>query len=214
MIVERRLKAVFADAEFTVCSNLKSARELLSSRTERFDLVLLDQHLPDGRGLELLTEGWFQDQAVLAVSSDQDPEIPGANVQAGAAYFLGKTQVSEDLFRPLVQGIIERNKLQHELTELKVKLAKIDTVKTLVSTLRHEINNPLGAVMGAVYLVQHSQGSTPELKEAAQVIESSGKRIKHVLDQLCQEIEMESILKAHEKVFHIPGDAPWDSGKK
>ncbi len=213
-ILERRLRSIFPEATYTACDNLKQARELLGKKVARYDLVVLDQHLPDGRGLDLLNEGWFQELTVLAMSSDNDPQMPGATVQAGAAYFLAKTQISEALFSPLVQGILDRNKLQHELTDLKVELTRIDTVKTLVSTLRHEINNPLGAVLGAVYLVQHSQSSTPELKEAAQVIESSSKRIKHVLDQLCKEMELASVVKAHEKVFHIPGDAPWQGNKK
>ena len=89
----------------------------------------------------------------------------------------------------------------------------LDTVKTLVGTLRHEINNPLGAVLGAAYLLRHSENATQDQKEAADLVESSGKRIKYVLDQLCKAIAVDAVNKANHKVFHIPGDEPWEQKK-
>lgn len=209
-IVEMRLKSFIADLSLTHFTNLASARDYFSKNKEaQIDLVILDQHLPDGRGIEFLSEGWFSDVAVLSMSSDTSPEIPGAAVQAGAAYFLSKTNISEPLFKPLVQGIIDRNRLQRELHKTKMNGVIVETVKTLVGTLRHEINNPLGAVLGAAYLLKTHQTASPEQKDAAELVESSGKRIKHVLDQLCQAIAVEPVQKAHQKVFHIPGDKPW-----
>jgi len=208
-LLELRLKSFIPDLAVTHFSNLTDARNFLSSRDVVFDLVILDEHLPDGRGVELLNEGRFGDIAVLSVSSDDDPAIPGASMQAGAAYFLGKVHVSEPLFKPLVRGIIDRNQIQRELTRARMNAVVMDTVKTLVATLRHEINNPLGAVLGATYLIRHAPAGSAEQKEAADLVDSSGKRIKHVLDQLCAAIEMEPVTKADQKVFHIPGDKPW-----
>lgn len=213
-LLEMRLRSIMSDAEFTVFDNLTSAREFISQQPSLgFDLVVLDEHLPDGRGIEFLGEGWFRDLAVLSVSSDEAPEIPGSAMQAGASFFLGKRHISDPLFKPLVLGILQRNRLQRELMTARIKAASIESVKTLVSTLRHEINNPLGAVLGAAFLMGKIGAPTPEQKEAAQLVESSGKRIKHVLDQLCQAIELEEVTKANQRVYHIPGDAPWEEKK-
>ena len=215
MLLERRLKSFIPDLTVTYFNKLAPAREFLRQAKELdFDIVFLDEHLPDGRGAEFLSEGLFQDLAVLSVSSDTAPEIPGKTVGAGATFFLSKTSVSEPLFRPLVQGIIDRNKIQRELTRLKMDTLIVDTVRTLVGTLRHEINNPLGAVLGAAYLLRSNAAASPEQKEAAELVESSGKRIKHVLDELCKAVAVEPVTKAHQKVFHIPGDKPWDDSKK
>jgi response regulator of citrate/malate metabolism len=213
-IVEMRLKAIMPDASVTHFASLTEVRaNLRTPESQDFDLIVIDQHLPDGRGSELLAEGWFRDKAILSVSSDNAPEIPGATVQAGATFFLSKRSVSEPLFKPLILGIIDRNRLSKELEQAKLNQAVIDTVKTLVGTLRHEINNPLGAVLGAAYLLSTAQGSTPEQKEAAELVESSGKRIKHVLEQLCKAVELDSVNKANQKVFHIPGDKAWETKK-
>jgi len=73
---------------------------------------------------------------------------------------------------------------------------------------------PLGAVMGAAYVLSRSETASPEQKEAAGLVDTSSKRIKHVLDQICEAVEMKPVMKARHKVFHIPGDKPWgdDSG--
>ncbi len=214
-IVEMRLKSFLGDVVFTQFDHLEAAREFLRTLTSiDFDLVVLDQHLPDGKGVELLSEGWFSELAVLSVSSDPDPNIPGATLQAGATYFLNKNHISEPLFKPLVLGIIDRNRLQRELVRAKTERAQLDTVRTLVGTLRHEINNPLGAVLGAAYIIKEGKEVSATDKEAAEIVESSGKRIKHVLDQLCSAIQLDATMKGSEKVFHIPGDKPWERSRK
>jgi len=199
------------ELELLTFNCLAEARAYLkSSQRVDFSLVILDEHLPDGRGMEMLSEGCFEGMAVMMISSDMDPEIPGASIQAGAAYFLNKTQVKDPLFKPLVRGIIDRNRLQKELADTKLKAALTDTVKTLVATLRHEINNPLGAVIGAAYLIKHNSVVPQQQQEVAELVESSGNRIKHVLDELCRAIELEPVTKGQQKVFHIPGDKPWE----
>ena len=214
-LAEIRLRSIYPDIEFTHFGAIGLARDFLGKQ-ERiyFDLVMLDEHLPDGRGIDLLKEKWFEDLAVLSVSSDTAPEIPGEALKAGATYFLSKNHLTQPLFEPLVRGIIDRNRLKQELNQAKLDSAIIDTVKTLVATLKHEINNPLGAVLGAAYILRTNPNSNTEQQQAADLVESSGKRIKHVLDQLSHAVAIESVSKAHQRVFHIPGDSPWEEGNK
>ncbi len=210
-ILAIRLKAFLPDLELTDFGDITSARDFITNNQDLFfDLVILDEHLPDGRGTEFLAEGYFENLAVLMLSSDTDPQIPGTSIQAGAKYFLNKVHVREPLFKPLVLGIIDRNKIQHQLEQSKANAIRLDTVKTLVSTLRHEINNPLGAVLGAAYLLRTAPDINSSLIEAAELVESSGKRIKHVLDELCEAMEIEPTTKAKQRVFNIPGDKKWE----
>ncbi|RMD83684.1 MAG: response regulator [Candidatus Dadabacteria bacterium] len=212
-VVEMRLREIHSDLEPIRCGSLKEARAFLEKTSNSVDLVILDQHLPDGEGLELLEDGYFSEIVVIAVSSDDSPEIPGATIQAGAAYFLNKVDIAQPLFKPLIEGILDRNRLYTELIKARIDKARMETVRTLVSTLKHEINNPLGAVMGATYLVKSGQNITDDQLEAIKVIESSGKRITHVLNQLAEAVELESVKKADEEVFHVPGDKPWKGAK-
>lgn len=214
-IVEIRLKSFLKPVEITWYNRLEKARTFLKSvEKPDFDLVILDQHLPDGRGLALLQEGWFSNLAVLSMSSDDAPEIPGDSLRAGAAFFLNKSHASQPLFQPLVLGIIDRNRLHAELEKIKLDQAVMDTVKTLILTLKHEINNPLGAVLGAAYLLRNNPNANEDQKQAAELVESSGQRIKHVIEQLSKAIAVDPVQKANQTVYHIPGDKPWDEGEK
>lgn len=214
-LVELRLKSFLSDLEMVHYQNLGDARRALAETPDHhYDLVVLDEHLPDGKGVELLKDNLFQDVAVLCVSSDHDPELPGRTILAGANYFLNKLHVSEPLFRPLVEGIVDRNRIHRELMRIKTQAAVMDSVRTLLMTLRHEINNPLGAVLGAAYLLGKAESATPEQRQAAALVESSGQRIKHVLEQLGNAVSLESVTKANTKVYHIPGDQPWDETTK
>ena len=206
-----RLQSFIDNLKITTFENLSEAREALKEeKVVYYDLVILDQHLPDGSGTEFLDEGWFEELAVMTISSDTDPSIPGASIKAGSAYFLNKLQIKEDLFKHLVLGIMDRNILQKQLNDSKVNAAVIDTVRTLVSTLKHEINNPLGAVLGGAFIMRSNEGATQKQIEAAELVEKSGKRIKEVLDELCDAVELKPVLKAETKVFSLEGDEGWE----
>ncbi|MCB0347150.1 MAG: hypothetical protein KDD66_18665, partial [Bdellovibrionales bacterium] len=69
--------------------------------------------------------------------------------------------------------------------------------------LRHEINNPLGAVIGAAYLLKHEGQLEDTQIEAIKLIERSGNRINQVLQQLCEAAELEEVTKANERVFQV-----------
>jgi signal transduction histidine kinase len=213
-LMKLRLRSFLQGAEFTTVSSIEEARQVLASldADKTPDLVVLDYHLAGETSSQLLQEGLLEGSAVLSVSSDDDPEIPGEVVGSGANFFLSKSSISEPLVRPLVLGLIERNRLQRELQTLRTKTTAMEAVKTLVGTLRHEINNPLGAVLGAAYILKTQATDNPQLAEAARLVDESGNRIKHVIQQLSSAMALESVNKSNQVVFHIPGDKPWNQG--
>lgn len=207
-ILKVRLQSFLGKINFHTSHSLKTAREFFKNNPPEFDLIFIDEHLPDGRGIDLLKDDIFNTHAVISMSSDPNPELPGSAYNAGAIHFLSKTQVRDVLFAPLVQGIVDRNRVQRELTNTKIKEAKLDTIKKLISTLKHEINNPLGAVLGAAYLIKQT-AENQEQKESAELVEKSANRITHVLNELCDAAEIDTVSKASEEVFHVPGDKEW-----
>jgi signal transduction histidine kinase len=209
-LLEIRLKSWKPDINITHAPSLTQARSALDDSTRAFDLVILDQNLPDGMGRTLFDHPRLSESAVLAVSSDTTPELPAEAVKAGAQHFLGKRQLSEPLFIPLVAALIERNSFEKELFESRLKQSRLDTIKVLLGTLRHEINNPLSGVLGGAYLLRSAGDLDPEQKEALGLMEQSGNRIKHVINQLCEAAELEEVTKGQEQVFQVPGDPQWE----
>ncbi|MCC6932180.1 MAG: response regulator [Deltaproteobacteria bacterium] len=207
-IVQMRLKSWRPQAEIVTTKTIADARAVLAAHNT-FSLAILDHHLPDGVGTELFEDEHLAQTAVLAVSSDEHPDIPAQSVKAGARHFLSKRQVTEKLFLPLLDALLARQQLEMELLAEKLKQSAIDTIKVLIATLEHEINNPLGAVLGGAYLVKTSGSLDSEQLKTLQLIEESGQRIKHVIKQLRSATDIESVAKGHVQTFHIPGDKPW-----
>jgi len=208
-ILEMRLRSWRPDVELTFAATIQAARGILDSTKIFFPLVILDQNLPDGNGREILNHAALENSSILAVSSDSAPELPGAAVKAGAHHFLEKRQVTEPLFIPLVDALVGRGYLERELLTKKLHESKMGTLKTLLATLRHEINNPLGAVLGGAYLVRKSGTLDPEQDKALKIVEASSNRIKHVIKQLCDAADVEEVTKANEQLFQVPGDPKW-----
>lgn len=216
-LLELRLKAWQPDIKIQHTPSIADARKFLDQNSTAVDLVILDQHLPDGMGSELLTHPGIGSATVLALSSDEAPDLPAAALRAGAGHFLKKTQVREPLFLPLIDALIERKRFESEAITSKLRESRLESIRTLLATLRHEINNPLGAVLGATYLLRSAGNLDHEQSNALSLIESSGERIHHVLRELCAAAELrglEEVTKAHERVFQVPGDPAWGEKKK
>lgn len=208
-LLKIRLSQWNSDLDIQIAKCLKDARAILDKGTS-FDLVLLDQHLPDGMGAELFDHPQLRTANVLAVSSDNAPEIPGNVIKAGARHFLAKRHVTEPLFLQLIEAMFARKDIEEKLIASYIRNSRIETIRVLLATLRHEINNPLGAVLGGAYLLKSRGELVPEQKEALRLIEESSHRIKHVIDRLCEEAELEEVTKGQERVFHVPGDMSWE----
>jgi len=209
-LVEIRLLNWRIDLKITHVDSLKSARELLEASENEFSLVVLDQHLPDGMGHTLADHPKIAKAAILAVSADQAPELPAQAVEAGAKHFLGKRQITEPLFIPLVRALLARKRIESELLRAQIHQSRMDTIKTLLGTLRHEINNPLGAVLGGTFILKSKGKLGNEQREALRLIEESGRRITEVLNSLCEAAELEEVMKGQEQVFQVPGDPNWE----
>ncbi len=207
-LLEIRLRNWQPDIQITFAENILQARGILDTPAA-FSIVILDQHLPDGLGHELFDHPKLQAAAVLAVSADSGPEVPARAVRAGAQHFLGKKQISEPLFIPLLEAVMERKRLEGEVLLSETRKARIETIKVLLSTLRHEINNPLGAVLGGAYLLRAGDALNDEQKNALRLIEESGNRIKHVITELCEAADLEEVTKGKEQLFQVPGDPRW-----
>ena len=68
-----------------------------------------------------------------------------------------------------------------------------------------------GAVLGGAYLLKTGGSLAEEQREALRLIEASGHRIKHVIQQLCDAADLEEVIKGQEAVFQIPGDPTWSA---
>lgn len=106
--------------EFECSCSGRQAREILESRPEDIDAILLDWELPDVDGIELL--GWIKEQPALAdvevvvESASIVPKKIRAGIDKGAYYYLTKPYEDAQL-RAIVEAAVESRALKRSLAE-------------------------------------------------------------------------------------------------
>lgn len=93
-----------------------AAGALRQARSKRYRLILLDLHLPDGNGLDLIGKFRELDEDTLVVIMTAFPEVRTAvaTLKAGAYDYIIKPFDLEDV-RELVGRAVETSRLRHEV---------------------------------------------------------------------------------------------------
>lgn len=104
----------------TIAADLVEAHDLASARAalrrEQFSCIFLDYLLPDGSGLELLTEIRDQDlhTPVIVLTGQRDEQTMLALMQAGAVDYVPKSVLSPELVARSVRSAIRFEQVQRE----------------------------------------------------------------------------------------------------
>lgn len=154
------LQSAFSNIAISEAATIAQARELLNSQS--FDLALIDISLPDGSGIDIITEIIRQSPTtycVVATIFEDDEHIFSA-LQAGAQGYLLKEQTKEEFIKslsgllhgePPLSPVIARKILRHfQKTEPQSSDVQLTGRETEILTLvakglrRNDISQMLG----------------------------------------------------------------------
>lgn len=131
---------------------------LAALSADTHDVCLVDYRLGRGDGLELLrraaTAGFTGPSIVLTGHDDSRVDLDA--MQAGAADYLVKEQLTPELLERTITHSIERTRIQGEL-----RGALEDTIRAkdrFLASISHRLRTPLTAVMGFAELLQEQPG--------------------------------------------------------
>ena len=117
--LNQMLQFHFEDQAYAV-EGVGSRREALQKLQQHaFDLLLLDQRLPDGQGIDLLQQIMQEspDQAVIMMTGQHDLELAIEATKLGAADFIHKPiKISE--LQHVVERVLENQRLSRQVTAL------------------------------------------------------------------------------------------------
>lgn len=145
MAVVRALVGSAAEMELEECDLGRRGLELI--RDGNYDCVLLDYHLPDLSGLELLDTVRGGDgpvPAVIVMTGEGNEMVAVEAMKRGASDYLPKKRIEPEALLKAVRGAVERNRLEGQLAErtrqletsvaeLRRKNAEIETYAGIVS---------------------------------------------------------------------------------
>lgn len=157
---------------------------------ERPDLVLLDVMLPDRDGFDicaaLKTAFGKTYVPIILVTALEDVDSLERGFEAGADDFITKP-FAPRAFMARVRSSLRAKALWDELTATQDKLIEAErmaVIGEMTVTLKHQINNPLQAIIGYADYLLSSMDPSHEFYSQIEAICKGGERISELLGKL------------------------------
>jgi len=162
----------------TVASTLKDARELLRAKSP--DLVLIDLYLPDGKGIDLLTDlDPSEPTEVVLITGNASVDTAVEALRMGASHYLTKP-LDVARLRTVLAGVLRAHALYEEVDTLRTELRKLGRFGSLVgaSPAMQRIYDLISRVAptNATVLVTGESGTGKEL--VAETVHTLSRRRK------------------------------------
>ena len=154
------------------------------------DLVAIDFHLPDMNGLELLSlvHADNQDLPAVLITGAGSEQIAAEAIKTGAIDYIAKSDDFASVVPRIINQAYHKQQLILKNRRLETKARdteKLEMVTAVASTLNHEINNPLMAVLGNLELLLEDPGvSDPAVLDKLKMIEKAARRIQDITHQM------------------------------
>jgi two-component system, NtrC family, sensor kinase len=153
------------------------------------DILLLDWMLPEISGLEIchrVRQRWDPlSLPILMLTARTDPESISAAFEAGASDYLTKPFLGSEL-RARIAAHLRVKVLLEERIRMDQHLAereKLSTLGLLVSSVAHDLNNPLGGISGYAQILLEEE-TEPTRADALKRILAEVKRCNRIIGDL------------------------------
>ena len=172
--------------EVTTAAGAEEGLSLL--RSQEFDLVAIDHHMPGRSGREMLEDivAMPDHPPVVFVTGNDDTRVAVEAIHGGALDFVVKT-VGESFFDLLAgrfRQAFTRNRLEREKRAAEAELrAANERLEMLAREVHHRVSNSLQMVMSFVSM-QAGQTTDPAAREALEATQSRIQAISKVHHRL------------------------------
>lgn len=158
----------------------------------RHDVGLVDYRLGAHDGIEFLTAAHAQGCTLplILLTGQGDHAVDLAAMQAGAADFLTKSQLTPQLLERAIRYSIQQRRAELQRIELSKEHARRQQAETanrakdeFLAMLAHELRNPLAAIDGAIQLLRHP-ASGADRETALGVADRQVRHLVRLIDDL------------------------------
>lgn len=181
------LQAILENEGYQDITVVESGLEALDPAAKS-DVVLLDNQLPDGTGIDLLPRLLAQPDppSVIMVTGEGSEELAANAMRLGAEDYLVKgPQLFEAL--PRLVERVRRNRLlrttKAEVERDLVRAERLAAIGEMTVTLHHELNNPLMGALAEIELQLARPEPDAEMKTAMGVVRAALLRMRDIVKQ-------------------------------
>ena len=181
---------------YTIDIAFSGEEGLAKAAAAKYDLLLVDYHLPDTSGMELLEKFKSMEPPtpVIILTASGDERLAVAALEKGAADYAVKdtAQTYIDLMPAIMQAAYTKERLlriteqqQHELINAKQKAETANQAKTsFLTTMSHEMRTPLNVVIGIAQLLSAAKLPPKETKMVETLLSNADLLLKLINDLL------------------------------
>lgn len=157
---------------------LEDARAFLAEQTP--DCVVVDMHLPDGEGLELLAE--YPRLPFIVLTGHDDQTTARRALNSGAQDYLVKGNLSPELVERAIRYALER-KAHHLTRESLAHQDRLASLGSLAASVAHEINNPIAFVAANLGAFRDQNSAYAALLVKLAALAESHAELRALLDE-------------------------------
>jgi DNA-binding response OmpR family regulator len=154
-VVQAQLADILSDS-FELILRDDGAQGISAALEECPDLILLDVHLPGINGYDvcrkLKSAGQTRGIPIIFITAMDAEREKVMGFEAGAVDYIIKPFYPQELL-----ARVNTHLAAQSLARQSVELARLKLFKEMAIALSHEINNPLTAVYGSLYVLEKSE---------------------------------------------------------
>ncbi len=193
LLTREALTETLGEVDYTLAG---TGREALEMDLSTYDAIILDYNLPDSTGLEILKKLADRPHGpVIMVTGEEVLEIAVEALKEGAADFVTKSFELHQLLPHIVERTVHNFQQKKRMEEIQVrereKRVQIETLKRIMMTLAHHINN---ALMPITFSAELCQRSEYRIEATARLVDTCLKetnRINAILERFEEYVESE-----------------------
>jgi DNA-binding response OmpR family regulator len=188
MLFQQAVRERYPDFVITTHSTGKSFLQTL--KTSREDLIALDFNLPDMDGLQLLSliRAEKPDIPVILITGAGSEQTAVEAMKSGATDYIAKTGDYGSTIPRVIKQACQKQQLilrNRRLETIARETEKLEMITTTASTLNHEVNNPLMAILGNIELLLDDPTVSDEtIIKKLKIIETAARRIQDITHQI------------------------------
>jgi len=159
------------------------------AENEQPDCILLDYHLPDLNGLEVLSQLSRKkiSSAVIMLTGQSHPDRDILAIKAGASDYLAKEKLNSQILNRIIRYSIERKGTERKLRHLN------EEKNRLLGMVAHDLRNPLTSIRGFSELILEDQSiSRKEMCELLNIIHNLSEEMLLTLHNLLDVARIDS----------------------
>lgn len=191
ILIEDYLIEMYTNVSIKQFPNYKSAADFLQNKDCKCDLILLDLHLPDMGGIELIKNmiALSSQVPIIILTGYGDLPLAKKSLELGVYDFLVKDDVNPTLLHKSIEFALSRSNYFEQIENQNQKL------RNIAWTQSHMVRAPLARMLGIIDMIESLNGDSGDLSFWLDQLKISSKEMDEIVRNIVKETQTLNINK-------------------